>query len=734
MFANRKSQFFRDTCHIDMKRTIYTRKYQHSYRMVWIAVAMMILLVILNAAGYLDTRLQSEQKALLSDTAYRDGIFCGTVLESKKGQSYCWMQLEGGEHLYVRLPYEDVNWYPAGTKICVTGVLSLPDKQRNPGGFDEAAWLRTKQTGVILSADTVQILDLPKGCKRMVYMLHEKIEAMLHRYLSVEQGNLAKGLLMGEKHYLDDSFYNMTQQMGIAHIFAVSGLHVGVIGSVVFVFFRQLGWMNSWLSVLLLTAGLTLYCMLAGLPASALRAAGMIVLSALTIKLHRPVNSINFLAFAAVLLLLENPFLLWAAGFQLSFGVTLALLIFVRPIEQKFCRISVSYVCSSIAVVLAAWLGSIPVSAWHFYTISPISPLFNFFLVPLVSIAVPLLLAALLLSFLCPMGAAIWFLPVKAVLFLLQDGTVWMYDFCLHVLPSVQWNIGRPPLIAIILYAVGLVFLWLWLQNRMPLTNRSAGLLFLLMLFIIALLSIPTTPEETELLYLDVGQGSCALLRTKEGEAVLFDAGAQKQELASVLAWYGVNTIDAVILSHSDTDHISGLKKVMESICVQQILAESEQLKRETMNDIRILAEKKRVLCNTINERNCLWLKNGEIVLQPFSDDTESGNRVELTAVLQYGNQVVVFPGDLALSGIEKIIMKEPHITIWTVPHHGSRFSGDDRLYRLLKQKGVAYAVISVGRENRYGHPHKELLNWLNRNQIEYYSTAETGALLFLLS
>ena len=127
-------------------------------------------------------------------------------------------------------------------------------------------------------------------------------------------------------------------------------------------------------------------------------------------------------------------------------------------------------------------------------------------------------------------------------------------------------------------------------------------------------------------------------------------------------------------------------------------------------------------------------IKNGEIVLQPFFDDTESGNRVELTAVLQYGNQVVVFPGDLALSGIEKIIMKEPHITIWTVPHHGSRFSGDDRLYRLLKQKGVAYAVISAGRENRYGHPHKELLNWLNRNQIEYYSTAETGALLFLLS
>jgi competence protein ComEC len=251
------------------------------------------------------------------------------------------MQLESGDRLYVTVPYEyyDVNtrsstvWYPTGTKIQVEGVLSLPDQRRNPGGFDETAWLLSKKTGVKLNAERISVLAEANGIWYMVYRLHNELERILYQTFSVEQADLAMALLTGAKHRLSDEFYVMTQRMGIAHIFAVSGLHVGVIGSVVLWSFHYMGWTRSWVSVVILAIGLGLYCMLAGLPASALRATGMILLSALAIRLYRPPNALNYLAFAAMVILLDNPFILWSAGFQLSFGVTLALLMFVSPIQ-----------------------------------------------------------------------------------------------------------------------------------------------------------------------------------------------------------------------------------------------------------------------------------------------------------------------------------------------------------------------------------------------------------------
>ena len=120
-----------------------------------------------------------------------------------------------------------------------------------------------------------------------------------------------------------------------------------------------------------------------------------------------------------MVILLDNSFLLWSAGFQLSFGVTLALLMFVSPIQKKLQFIPTEKLRSSIAVVLAAWLGSIPLTAWHFYTFSFLSPLFNFVLVPLITMAVPLLLAGVVLSALLPMGMMLFMMPSKMVLWLL---------------------------------------------------------------------------------------------------------------------------------------------------------------------------------------------------------------------------------------------------------------------------------------------------------------------------
>ena len=700
------------------------RHYPKQYRMVWIACAFILFIVIAEWTGILYRPIEKAQQNLLGDKVNRYCSIIGNVTESKKGQSYFFMQLESGERLYVTVPYEyyDVNtrtstvWYPTGTKIQVEGVLSLPDQRRNPGGFDETAWLLSKKTGVKLNAERISVLAEANGIWYMVCRIHNELERILYQTLSIEQADLAMALLTGAKHRLSDEFYAMTQRMGIAHIFAVSGLHVEVIGSVVLWSFQYMGWTRSWVSVFILAIGLGLYCMLAGLPASALRAAGMILLSALAIRLYRPPNAVNYLAFAAMVILLDNPFLLWSAGFQLSFGVTLALLMFVSPIQKKLQFIPTEKLRSSIAVVLAAWLGSVPLTAWHFYTVSFLSPLFNFVLVPLVTMAVPLLLAGVVLSALLPMGMMLFMMPSKMVLWLLQNGTVGFQ----YVVGRTQWNIGQPDGFVMLLYTVFLILLWYRLQDK-----RYDTIFLAVIIIAVVMLSVPAAPKQDELLYLDTGQGSCAMLRTRAGEVVLFDTGAQTQELSSVLAWYGVNHIDAVILSHGDADHTNGLARVLETVSVAQIYVEESQKERSKVPD---------KITMSIDSEAVLQLNAHKIVLKPFVDNTNTTNRAELTAVLHYSDGAAAFPGDLAVSAVQQFIAGEEHITIWTVPHHGSRNSGSAYLYRQLQQKGVQYAVISAGRDNGYGHPHKAVLDWIDACKIARYSTAESGAILFILS
>ncbi|MBR2008736.1 MAG: MBL fold metallo-hydrolase, partial [Peptococcaceae bacterium] len=308
-------------------------------------------------------------------------------------------------------------------------------------------------------------------------------------------------------------------------------------------------------------------------------------------------------------------------------------------------------------------------------------------------------------------------------------------EFLYTVIGRVQWNIGRPDAIILLFYIVFLVLLWYRLKDIsiMPSLKSQTAAISVFVVFII-LLSIPAAPKQDELLYLDTGQGSCALLRTSAGEVVLFDTGAQKQELSSVLAWYGVNHVEAIILSHGDMDHISGLTRVMETVSIEHIFMESAQMQRTSVQECLNKAKQKGIDCHAVEGQKTVAFSQCSVSLAVFHDNSHTTNNTELAAILYYPKGAIAFPGDLALSAVQQFISQEDTITIWTVPHHGSRNSGSANLYEQLKQKGVQYAVISAGRENRYGHPHTEVLEWIDQSQILRYSTAEQGAILFLLS
>ncbi|MBR4945207.1 MAG: hypothetical protein IKZ26_07355, partial [Peptococcaceae bacterium] len=188
--------------------------------------------------------------------------------------------------------------------------------------------------------------------------------------------------------------------------------------------------------------------------------------------------------------------------------------------------------------------------------------------------------------------------------------------------------------------------------------------------------------------------------------------------------------VDAIVLSHGDTDHISGLQQVIEAVPVTYLCMEHSQLERDEVQPLLDTAEACGVSVKPVGSEAELYLKEWEIQLAVYDDRQNETNSRELTAVLKNEKNAIVFPGDLGVDAVHQFLKSQPYITVWTVPHHGSRYSASPILYEELQRKGVKLAVISAGAENRYGHPHDEVLRYLQEQNIPVYRIDQNGALM----
>lgn len=655
----------------------------------------------------------------------------GSVRKHQPGQNYLWMKSDNINYLV--LLGKEAPWYPPGSQIQVQGTMSLPEEKRNPGGFDRKTWLWGNGALAEIAADVVSLEKLPVGQYALSMKVRIRLQAVLDQQFTNTNRELIRAILFGEKHRLEERFYRKTQRLGTAHIFAVSGLHVGFAVSLLVLLFRFLKLERSLLGIVLMGICLYGYCLLIGFPPSAVRASVMVLLAFVGRKLLGPVVPMDFLAICGLVLSIFEPWIFFTAGFQLSFGVTGALLVFASPLQKWLAEHGVpSKTAGALSVVLASWLGSAPIMAGQFYSVSLFSPLANLVLVPIISLAVPLLIVSLLLS--CcwaPMGLLPGIMGEQ-----LLNITVAITNWLDHSPVGFQWNVGHQPVIVFLSYLVLLLILWIELTGgrSWPSYWVRKGIFLGFLALLLAFL-VPHAPSRDTLTYLYAGQGSSAVLRTTRGETFLFDCGSSSSELLSQLRWMGVNRIDGILLSHGDADHIGGLEQVMESIPVKGIIGAEGQLAREPVRDI-IVNSRWKVPVMAVTEPAWISAKAGRIWLFPVVGEISKkpdNNREELAVAYDNGTVVVAFPGDLEETEAELFAKSMQHISVWTVPHHGSRYSLSPELFDTLKQKGVQFAIISSGVQNRFGHPHQETLKMLDAYQIPYLRTDREGAITIQL-
>lgn len=544
-----------------------------------------------------------------------------------------------------------------------------------------------------------------------------------------------EALLLARTESLEPETRDRFTAAGLAHVLAISGLHVGVVAGVLLTVARALR-LPATLAAGGAAAGTVGYVLLLGAPYAACRAALQVVLLLVARLLQRPSDPLALLAAAALVLLAIDPLAIAEPGFQLSFAGAAALAMLRRPVLARLPRRLPSVLREGLAAGMAAGLVTMPIAAVHFGRAAPVGLVSTLVAVPIVALLVPAAGCALVASMASPSfgrflaGAA--GLGVDA----LQRVTA-----AAAALPFGHSAVTGPVAWGWLLATGG--GLWLLGLRRL---RKGAPSLVASVAFLAVLVAWPPLAERyaargaLRITAIDVGQGDALAIRTPHGRWLLVDAGprsptfdAGRSRVVPFLLRQGAKRLDLLVITHPDADHVGGAAAVVAALRVGGVLDPGVAAGRKQL--VQVLRE--------AAARGTRWYRSvpgGRVtvdgvrleLLAPAADDLEDvddANDYSVVFRLVYGRFSALFEGD-APESVEREVIERAggrlSATLLKVGHHGSRTSTSEVL---LDASEPSIALISVGRRNRYGHPSPEVLERLRLHSVEIHRTDREGTI-----
>lgn len=645
---------------------------------------------------------------------------------------------------------EEAELFP-GQRVCIMGKMMPAEEAFNEGEFSFSAYQSFMGvSGSMGGKEICSVGGAAQPYRSVLVGLRRALQGRLRELCREEDSGIYQAILLGAKQEMDSELRTLYQKNGISHILAVSGLHLSILGSGFYQLLRHLGLGPGAAGAL---GGLWVlsYGILTGSSASALRASYMLLLRFLSLKLGRSYDMLSELSFACILLLLENPLLLYHSGFQLSFLAVLSLGLFSQlpKTDSGFLNIFLG------SLYLQLFL--LPPTLFHYFAVPLYSIFLNLLVLPLFTWVVYGGLAGLLFG-------AVGDGKISAVFFNGGHGILTLYSYlCTKVekLPGAYLNLGRPKLMHIFFYYISFLFLssvlLLWkkpkeartsgakVSGKYPCPYRNRMKLFFLSfsLFILSLLLLPRrAPRGLEITALYVGQGDGFLIR--EGERVIsVDMGSSsrknlgKQLIKPYLQSQGISGIDLSIISHCDSDHISGIMDLLEEgeMSIGTMLLPGVAKGDKRYDKLRSAAKSRGTKIGYLRAGDEILVGEG-LQIQcyfPINEEyMEDANSHSSGLLLSYGDFRMLFTGDMPkekeagmLAAMESC-GELPDIDILKVGHHGSHTSTGEELLRALRPE---LALLSYGRGNSYGHPHRETVELLEDFGVGCLETGKLGEL-----
>lgn len=539
--------------------------------------------------------------------------------------------------------------------------------------------------------------------------------------------------LTGDKSAMDDGDYLAMQETGLAHLFAVSGLHCAFLVTLLALLISRRQRLLCAVTIPLLL----FYMVMVGMSPSVVRACIMQIFLLIALLFRRGSDPLTSLAAALLVILLCNPFAAASVSLQLSFSATLGMVLLsprlyklltgwykgkCRPLRTALC-----FVAANLSATLSAVVFTAPLTAWYFRIFVLVAPLSSLLAVPaagwsFMAAFVTVLLGFVWLPLASLLGWISWAL-VRYILWIANGMMSWRYHAVYFTNPYlIYW----------------LLFLYAAFIGCAATPDGKRKYLLATMLSVATLTAAIWVNRQDyqygvlTALTLDVGQGESVIL-TSGGETALVDCGSSNSYkdpgglAADTLHSMGVRELSAVVVTHYHADHTNGLYEVLRRIPVQTIYLPDIEDEYGVRERLVSLAEEKGAQVTYVTKETADTLGDTVLTIYPPVQSGGDLNELGLTALASAGDFDLLITGDMSGSTEKKLVETYalPDIEVLVVSHHGSRYSSN---IRFLKSVTPEAAVISVG-DNNYGHPSEETLQRLLAVGADIWRTDQQGTI-----
>ena len=607
------------------------------------------------------------------------------------------------------------------------GVLKIPMKNTNPKLFNYRLYLLTHKIHTTASIKDYSIYEIDKGEKSLYYKLTQRftndINGLFNQFLSPKNRDLMLSIILGNSNLLEEEELVLYRNLGLAHILAVSGLHIGIISGFLIFIFSRLGIKRKFNYIITLSI-IWLYATLIGYSPSTLRACLMISILFLANLSHEPYDSLNTIFIAMFILLISNPFYLFSVSFQLSFIATISIIIITPRITQIFYPYK-GKIINSLAGIIAVNIGLLPINAYYFNSLPLLGIIANLISIPILSIS--LIIGMLMIIF------KYVFAIINPILGVILNILLNINSIVVNLLgdsPILNLNVFSPDLFTIICYYILLsIVIGLIKLDNMDIKIKKLLFYYLLMVVLVTSVSINLN-ESIEIHFIDVGQGDSILLNTRDSNYLIdtggsfnddFDIG--KNITLPYLLKNGINTLDGIIITHFDSDHSQGLDALVNNIKVKSILA--SYIPKDSKYQMKIINDNNKIVLDRNTTLDIIW-PNNAINIDNYNDNNKS-----LVLLLSYFDHKILFTGDIEKEVENQILDSRSQVDVLKVAHHGSKTSSTEDFLNKIRPK---YSIISVGRNNFYNHPNQEVLERLLDINSTIYRTDEMGLIKIILN
>lgn len=601
----------------------------------------------------------------------------------------------------------------------------------NPGVFDTEIAAKVQGIGGRMSirAEQVRYIDIQRPWSSYLAAVANSMRSQLKKVMPEKDAAILAGMTLGGYDGIDEDTVRNFSTTGIVHILSVSGSHVALLIGFVLSLLGILRVRKN-LSVAIAAATVIGYCLICGFSPPVMRSALMGMAMLLGLVLQRNEDSGAVLAFVAISMLCYRPMWILDIGFQLSFASTGGLIYLFPSVKAWLEKYMPKYFADALAVTIAAQLAVLPLLVHYFHQLSISSLAANLIVVPVVEFIVLLTMAGLFLCFIVKPLGIILLMVASLLLGPALTVTNWIAGW-----PLANINIARTPFVTALVYYLLLICLFrVWPLDGLTDYERKIVMALTCLVILLPGLTMHFVRQPFTVYFIDVGQGDAALIITEDKKTILVDTGGLRGNydtgeriIIPFLRYLGINKLDVLTLSHGHHDHAGGAAAVARSIPIGCVLLPREEPSQDVSALLNFIKDKSQIKYLSSGQQYNLGSCQIDIIEAPLASTLEENhNENESSAIMKIteGGKSIIFTGDateeeeIAASGgpIKADVLK--------VSHHGSKTSSS---FEFLHAVQPGLAVISVGADNKFGHPAPETLEKLQAIGAKVLRTDQAG-------